>query len=101
MELFSKAYVTSIAANSGINIGEARVDDDSVDITFSTRPPKGRAKLDIQLKSTSQIPDTRNRTGDFPFELSLKNYDDLRPSTKDLLVRASWWFSLCRETQAG
>jgi hypothetical protein len=79
-EEFNYAYVCALAAHAGLNRGEFRVDDDSIDVTFQAKgdfgPGRMRSPLiQIQLKCTSQdlvVDDT------IKFQLSRKNYDDLR-----------------------
>lgn len=118
-ELFSKAFVKALAAQSGLRSAEPDVDDDSIDVIIrgrgyhtSIRNPQ----IDVQLKCTA------NDEGDediLKFPLSLKNYNDLKgedvlcprylfvlvvpPSCEDWLVHHStssiikhccYWFSL-------
>ncbi|WP_438765308.1 DUF4365 domain-containing protein [Kushneria sp. TE3] len=77
-ELFSKAFVRALAAQSGFRSSEPDVDDDSIDIIVRGRGyPSGirNPQIDIQLKCTA------NNDGDkdfLNFSLSLKNYNDLR-----------------------
>lgn len=81
MEQFSRAYVAAIAAQAGCNSSRPEVDDDSVDIVLSmkgmTNCKRTRAILEIQLKCTHSA-DFSGEKEDFPFPLSIKNYDDLR-----------------------
>jgi len=79
-EEFNYAYVCALAAHAGLNRGDFRVDDDSIDITFQTKHDFGPGRLrspliQIQLKCTSQdlVVD-----GVIKFKLKIKNYDDLR-----------------------
>jgi len=84
-EKLSDAYVRAIAAVGGYTISFPEPDLDSVDITINKPYDKNpdvmyrRAKLDIQLKSTSVIHTDKNNN--IVFDLSLKNYNDLRERT--------------------
>lgn len=85
-EEFNYAYVCALAAHAGLNRGDFRVDDDSIDITFQAKGDFGLGRrrsplIQIQLKCTSQdlIVDEVIK-----FQLSRKNYDDLRGD--DLVV---------------
>ncbi len=76
MEQFSIAYISALAAKTGCNISEPRVDDDSIDISLQKkyeRSPRGR--LDLQLKAHGTDPFENDM---FSFSLKKKNYDDLR-----------------------
>lgn len=79
-EEFQYAYVCALAAHAGLNRGEFRVDDDSIDITFQARGDFGPGRrrspmIQIQLKCTSQdlISDEVIK-----YQLKIKNYNDLR-----------------------
>jgi hypothetical protein len=84
MELFCQAYVTAISAHAGYDVSETRTDDDSIDISLTAKI-HGRPRIEVQLKATAQIGPVPNGTT-FPFRLSVKNYDDLRPPMADLSV---------------
>lgn len=77
-ELFSKAFVKALAAQSGLRSAEPDVDDDSIDVIIRGRGYRTgirNPQIDVQLKCTA------NDEGgeDFlKFSLSLKNYNDLR-----------------------
>lgn len=79
-EEFQYACVSALAAHAGLNRGDFRVDDDSVDVSFKGLGYHGAGRrrnpiIEFQLKCTSQ--DVIN--GDvIKFELKRKNYDDLR-----------------------
>lgn len=80
----SYLYLHAIAAHLGYSLETVRVDMDSVDATICSRGKipgsKGTIlspKIDVQLK-TSQRDCSRNQ---IPFQLSKKNYDDLRINT--------------------
>jgi len=78
MEHFSKAFVRAYAAPLGFNPSELEYDNDSIDIKLSGKDFIGKYRspeLHIQLKSTA---DVFNKNGILPFQLSKKNYDDLR-----------------------
>lgn len=79
-EEFQYAYVCALAAHAGLNRGDFRVDDDSIDITFQARGDFGQGRrrspmIQVQLKCSSQdlIADDAIK-----FPLKVKNYDDLR-----------------------
>lgn len=78
-EEFQHAYLCALAAQAGLNRGEFRVDDDSVDVTFQTKGyigvPVRNPAIQLQMKCTS-----RNliSNGVIKFPLPRKNYDDLR-----------------------
>ena len=79
-EEFQYAYVCALAAHAGLNRGDFRVDDDSIDITFQAKgdfgPGRRRSPMvQVQLKCSSQdlIAD-----GVIKFPLKIKNYNDLR-----------------------
>lgn len=77
-EEFSRAFVHAVASAAGLKVqAGATPDDDSVDLTVSSRGPMGTLRsprLDVQLKCTmADAPE-----GDLTFPLKRKNYDDLR-----------------------
>jgi hypothetical protein len=78
-EEFNYAYLSALAAHVGINRGDLRVDNDSVDVLFQSVGYRGRRfrnpQIQIQLKCTSQ---NLVRDGVIKFPLPRKNYDDLR-----------------------
>lgn len=79
-EEFQYAYVCALAARAGLNRGDFRVDDDSIDITFQARGDFGPGRrrspmIQVQLKCSSQD----LIVGDvIRFPLKVKNYNDLR-----------------------
>lgn len=77
-EQFNIAYVCAMAAQAGLNHNTPVVDDDSVDLTLIGKGFVGKVRnphIDLQLKCSSQ----NLVSGDvIKFELSKKNYDDLR-----------------------
>lgn len=77
-ELFSEAWVRSVAAAVGFRATKPEgPDDDSVDLTLHESGPRGMIrspKLDLQLKCTAGVLPTQ----DFPYPLQIKNYNDLR-----------------------
>ena len=75
MEEFSRAYVRAIAAQAGCNPYNFDIDDDSIDLGIGINNSK-RTRLEIQLKCTGKPVDIHQET--FFFDLSLKNYNDLR-----------------------
>ena len=79
-EEFQYAYVCALAAHAGLNRGDFRVDDDSIDITFQAKGDFGPGRrrspmIQVQLKCSSQdlIADDVIK-----FPLKIKNYNDLR-----------------------
>lgn len=78
MEQFSYAYVQAVAAAAGVSVSKPSVDDDSVDLTLLRRTVGTRRRsprLDLQVKATYADRLTADR---LPYDLSVKNYDDLR-----------------------
>lgn len=79
-EEFQYACVSALAAHAGLNRGDFRVDEDSVDVSFKGLGYQGPGRrrnpiVEFQLKCTSQ--DVIK--GDvIKFELKLKNYNELR-----------------------
>lgn len=78
-EQFSLAFVRAVASAAGYNVKTYAVDDDSIDLGLAGDRRVGsivRApQLDIQVKCTA----TDDGQGAvFPFDLSIKNFDDLR-----------------------
>lgn len=78
MAQLSVSYVHAVASYCGYGADVPTVDHDSVDIVVSSSSGR-KAKLDIQLKATTQIDvsDSEN----FSYALSVKNYNDLRAET--------------------
>ena len=78
-EEFSRAYVYALSAPLGFNMGDFRVDDDSVDVIFKAKygiQSKIRCpQIVFQLKCTKN---TFNKDGHLHFPLKIKNYNDLR-----------------------
>jgi Domain of unknown function (DUF4365) len=81
-EQFSKAYIRAVSAIAGCTLAEPEVDDDSIDITLSSRRFDRKPKLDIQLKCYMQ--DTCIEESGLQYSLKRKNYDELRIT--DVLV---------------
>lgn len=77
-EEFSIAYIHAIAALAKCNVGNWRIDNDSVDISLRASVPDGRQtiypQIDIQLKCTDQ--EIFFEDG-IHFPLKIKNYNDL------------------------
>lgn len=76
-ERLSLAFVRAIAARAGYELIESEIDIDSIDGTLKCTCGK-RPQIDFQAKATSQDV-VRDRH--VVFELSIKNYDDLRADT--------------------
>lgn len=77
-EQFSRAYVKAVCAQAGLNTSEPAVDHDSVDLIVQARGLETKIRnpqIEAQLKCTKR--DTGSE-GSFHFQLSKKNYDDLR-----------------------
>lgn len=77
-EEFQYAYVAALAAHAGLNRGDFRVDNDSVDVTFQGKGYQGQIRnpqIQLQLKCTSRH---LVSGGVIKFPLPKKNYDDLR-----------------------
>lgn len=79
-EEFQYACVSALAAHAGLNRGDFRVDNDSVDVTFKGLGYHGAGRrrnpmIEFQLKCTSQ---DLVSGGMIKFPLPRKNYDDLR-----------------------
>jgi hypothetical protein len=81
-EQFSKAYIRAVSAIAGCTLAEPEVDDDSIDITLSSKLFPRKPKLDIQIKC--HMHDTCIDESGLKYSLKRKNYDDLR--TTDVLV---------------
>jgi len=81
-EQFSKAMVRAIAAVAGYNVCTYDVDNDSIDLGLIGNRRNGidvrSPKLDLQLKCTMGDDGTGES---LPFDLSIKNYDDLRDAS--------------------
>jgi hypothetical protein len=78
MEDYGEAYVRAVASVAGCGVDRPRVDNDSIDLTFSRRASSGRLRglrLEAQLKTTGA--EVLGAT-DVAFPLPMKNYDDLR-----------------------
>lgn len=78
-EQFNVAYVHAMASQAGLNTGNMKVDDQSVDLDVDGRFPtatKNRfPRISLQLKATSQ---KTVKDGVIKFQLPRKNYDDLK-----------------------
>ena len=84
-EQLSLAYVTALAARAGFATSVPVPDRDSVDLSVHAGGPR-RPALDLQLKATATLQSPQE--GFVPFQLQIKNYDDLRinAQTPRLLV---------------
>lgn len=79
-ELFSKAFVNAISAQSGFRTAQPNVDDDSVDIIIMGKKFQGpirNPQIEVQLKCTASNDGDDNF---LKFTLPIKNYNDLRGS---------------------
>jgi hypothetical protein len=74
---FSRAVARAIAAAAGVAASVPEHDQDSIDMCFAAPDsPEGPGpKLDAQLKCSQNVVPNGNA---FPFDLGVKNYDDLR-----------------------
>jgi Domain of unknown function (DUF4365) len=75
--LLGVVYLRAIAAIAGYGVALPESDYDSIDLIVSSKKGK-RQRLEFQIKCTSQVLPATDRFG---FELSKKNYDDLRVDT--------------------
>lgn len=79
-EEFNYAYICALAARAGVNRGDFRVDNDSIDVTFQAQGHFGPGRLrspiiQLQLKCSARdliVDDT------IRYPLPVKNYNDLR-----------------------
>ncbi len=81
----SLAYVQAVAAAETFAVDVPHIDSDSVDAIIS-----GKGKIDstslrhsprIEVQLKASINAQPNSNGDIPFDLTIKNYDDLRADT--------------------
>lgn len=81
----SLAYLQAVAAVETFAVDIPHVDSDSVDAVISGKGKIDSASLrhspriEVQLKASVNA--HPNGNGDIPFDLTLKNYDDLRADT--------------------
>lgn len=81
----SIAYVHAVSAHSGFGMEVTRVDLDSVDVTINAKGPLTSSStifspsVSIQLKASFDCDMSRPKI--IPFDLKMKNYDDLRAPT--------------------
>ena len=81
-EALSRAYVRAVAAQAGLICGEPE-QDFGIDLCLRAVRRRGRrytdvgGQLDLQVKSTTQANVGANHVA---YDLSVKNYDDLRES---------------------
>src|SRR5579871_605214 len=77
-EQFGNAFIQAVTAVAGFALYKPSPDNDSVDWGIAAggeaQTPR-RPRLELQLKCTAQAP---MATDTFPFELKIKNYNDLR-----------------------
>ena len=80
-EQFSQAFVQAVATVAGYATYKPSVDDDSIDLGLAARgdldTPR-RPRLELQLKCTHK---NESKANYFLYDLSLKNYNDLRADT--------------------
>jgi hypothetical protein len=78
-EQFNVAYVGAMAAQAGLNTGNMKVDNQSIDLDVDGECPAAITnrfpKISLQFKCTSQ---KLVKNGVIKFPLSRKNYDDLK-----------------------
>lgn len=84
MEELSLVYVRAVAARAGFAVEEIRRDRDSVDLHIHARGPLAGGllhspSLAVQLKSTAL--DLPEGVAGFPYDLKVKNYNELVPLT--------------------
>ena len=78
-ERLSLVYVKALAARAGLLTSVPEPDRDSVDLRIQASGAR-RPALDLQLKATAALEVSRG--GFVPFQLPIKNYDDLRTETQ-------------------
>ena len=76
-ETIGVVYLRAIAAVAGYDLTPPVTDYDSIDAKISSREGV-RKRLEFQVKCTSL---DLGDAPDFPYELKVKNYDDLRAET--------------------
>lgn len=79
-EALSAAALAAVVADAGYTMSEPAVDDDGIDWTVSARSVGGvvlSPKLDVQLKSTSQLAVPSDDGGRLSYSLEQKDYDRL------------------------
>lgn len=81
----SLAYVQAVAATETFSVDVPRIDSDSVDVVISGKgkihPSSLRHSPRIEVQLKASINAKPNGDGDIPFDLTIKNYDDLRAET--------------------
>ena len=77
-EALSRAYVAVVAASAGYTLAMQDFDRDGVDVQVRAGGEM-RPSLDIQLKATAQLAESRE--GEFRYPLRRRNYDLLREQT--------------------
>lgn len=75
MEALSKAYVMSVSAGAGYDVGTTDFDMDSIDLSIRAKSDM-RPSIDVQLKAVTTLVDDDEDY--WRFSLKRKNYDDLR-----------------------
>lgn len=81
----SLAYVQAVAAVETFAVDIPHIDSDSVDVVISGKGKIDSASLrhspriEVQLKASVNA--HPNQNGEIPFDLTLKNYDELRADT--------------------
>lgn len=84
-EQLSISYVNAVAAMCNYACELTRIDTDSIDVTIRRNGYLASAsvirspEIQIQLKATENL--VLNTSSQYPFSLSIKNYDDLRSNT--------------------
>jgi hypothetical protein len=85
-EELSYAYIHAVASRVGFGCDRPRVDADSIDVVISAHGKVAAdsilhsARLDLQLKATA-VELAMNGSGEYSFELPIKNYNDLKRDT--------------------
>lgn len=81
----SLAYLQSVAAAVEFAVDVPRIDTDSVDAIISAKgkidPTSLRQSPRIEVQLKASINARLNADGNIPFDLTIKNYDDLRADT--------------------
>lgn len=79
-ELLGLAYVEAIAASTGVNFNEPKIDNDGIDITFRGKGFSGlysEPKFEAQLKCTSKKGCIDKKNNQLVYQLDAKNYNYL------------------------
>jgi hypothetical protein len=79
MEQYSLVHIRAVVTLAGFQMEKPEVDDDSIDGTIIDKQGR-RPRIEFQAKCTALAAFPASAS-EFPFDLSIKNYDDLRAET--------------------